>query len=109
MKTEWPILLAVMLLASSETVQAQFTYTSDNGAITLTEYTGSGGVSDTSRNSRPELTARAQFTKSPPVTLIGNVSVKGIAGTYDSPFQISLDGDRWLLSTSYKEEHTDVN
>jgi hypothetical protein len=36
-------LLAVMLLALSATAQAQFNYTTYNGAINITYYTGSGG------------------------------------------------------------------
>jgi hypothetical protein len=36
--------LAVLLLALPVTVQAQFTYTNINGAITITGYTGSNGV-----------------------------------------------------------------
>jgi hypothetical protein len=48
------------------------------------------------------------------VTLSGNVSTKrmNITGdiweSYDTPFRVSLDGDRWLMSTSYKNEHIDV-
>jgi BspA type Leucine rich repeat region (6 copies) len=37
-------LLAAALLALPAAVQAQFTYTTANGAITITGYTGSGGV-----------------------------------------------------------------
>ena len=44
MKTTWNCLLVLLLLAAPAAVQAQFTYTTNNGAITLTGYTGSGGA-----------------------------------------------------------------
>ena len=44
MKTKWPALLALLLLAAPAAVQAQFEYTTNNGAITLTNYTGAGGA-----------------------------------------------------------------
>ena len=37
------ILLLLLLLAAPAVVQAQFTYTTSNGTITITGYTGSGG------------------------------------------------------------------
>jgi uncharacterized repeat protein (TIGR03803 family) len=43
MKTTWPWLLASLLLASSA-AQAQFTFTTNNGAIAITGYSGAGGV-----------------------------------------------------------------
>ncbi len=43
MKTTWPILLGPLLLAAPA-AQAQFDYTTANGAITITGYTGSGGA-----------------------------------------------------------------
>ena len=41
----WPtrILLALLLVAPPWVAQAQFTYTTNDGAITITKYTGSGG------------------------------------------------------------------
>src|SRR5712691_4247888 len=42
MKTK-NIVLALALLALPAVVQAQFTYTTNNGAITITGYTGPGG------------------------------------------------------------------
>jgi hypothetical protein len=44
MKTTSPVLLALLLLAATGAAQAQFTYTTNNGAITLAGYTGSGGA-----------------------------------------------------------------
>jgi hypothetical protein len=44
MKTTWSVLLALLLPAAPAAVQAQFTYTTNNGAITLSEYTGRGGA-----------------------------------------------------------------
>ena len=44
MKRKWPILLGLLLLAAPAAVHAQFTYTTNNGAITLTGYTGTGGA-----------------------------------------------------------------
>src|ERR1022692_2595699 len=46
MKTNWiqTCLLAAVLLALPITVQAQFTYTTNNGTISITGYTGSGGA-----------------------------------------------------------------
>jgi hypothetical protein len=43
MKRICPVLLASLLL-SAPAVQAQFTFTTNNGAITITGYTGSGGT-----------------------------------------------------------------
>src|SRR5205085_12223472 len=43
MKTK-NIVLALALLALPAVVQAQFYYTTNNGAITITAYTGPGGV-----------------------------------------------------------------
>src|SRR6266446_4190095 len=43
MKTK-NIILALALLALPAVVQAQFNYTTNNGAITITAYTGPGGV-----------------------------------------------------------------
>ena len=43
MKRTWPVLLGLLLLAAPA-VQAQFTYTTNNGAITLTAYSGAGGA-----------------------------------------------------------------
>jgi hypothetical protein len=43
-KTTWPILLGLLLLAAPAAVQAQFDYATNNGAITLTAYTGAGGA-----------------------------------------------------------------
>jgi hypothetical protein len=40
----WLILLALLLLALPAVVQAQFTFTTNNGAITIIKYTGSGGA-----------------------------------------------------------------
>src|ERR1035438_9088035 len=37
-------LVALLLLAAPVMVQAQFTYTTNNGAITITGYTGPGGA-----------------------------------------------------------------
>jgi hypothetical protein len=44
MKTICPVLLGLLLLAAPAAVQAQFAYMTNNGAITLTEYTGAGGA-----------------------------------------------------------------
>ena len=44
MKKTWPVLFSLLLLAASADVQAQFTYTTNNGVITLTQYTGGGGA-----------------------------------------------------------------
>jgi len=44
MRTTSAVLLALLLLAAPGAAQAQFTYTTNNGAITLAEYTGSGGA-----------------------------------------------------------------
>jgi hypothetical protein len=44
MKKTWIVLLALLLLAAPSAVQAQFTYTTNNGAITLAIYTGAGGA-----------------------------------------------------------------
>jgi hypothetical protein len=44
MKTTWPILLGLLLLAAPAAVQAQLYYATNNGAITLTEYNGAGGA-----------------------------------------------------------------
>jgi hypothetical protein len=44
MKRIWPILFGLLLLAAPTAVQAQFTYTTNNGAITLDAYTGAGGA-----------------------------------------------------------------
>ena len=41
MKTSLKVLLRLMLLALPAVVQAQFSYTTNNGAITITGYTGS--------------------------------------------------------------------
>jgi hypothetical protein len=38
------LLLALFLLALPPAIQAQFTYTTDNGTITITRYTGPGGA-----------------------------------------------------------------
>ena len=43
-KATWPILLGLLLLTAPAAVQAQFIYATNNGAITLTEYTGAGGA-----------------------------------------------------------------
>jgi len=42
-KTSRPLLLVLLLLAAPAAVQAQFTYTTDAGAITIAGYTGPGG------------------------------------------------------------------
>ena len=39
----WCLLPLLLLLALPAAVQAQFTYTNNNGAITITGYTGPGG------------------------------------------------------------------
>jgi hypothetical protein len=44
MKRTWPILLGLLLLAAPAAVHAQFTYTTNNGMITLAKYTGFGGA-----------------------------------------------------------------
>ena len=45
MKTCFRVLLPLLLLlALPAAVQAQFTYTTNNGAITITGYTGPGGA-----------------------------------------------------------------
>jgi len=43
MKTIWTVLLAAVLQGAPVAVRAQFTYTTNNGAITLAGYGGSGG------------------------------------------------------------------
>ena len=43
-KATWPIRLGLLLLTAPAAVQAQFSYATNNGAITLTEYTGAGGA-----------------------------------------------------------------
>jgi hypothetical protein len=43
MKRIWRAVLGLLLLTAA-TAQAQFTWTTNNGAITITGYTGSGGV-----------------------------------------------------------------
>jgi hypothetical protein len=40
------LVLASSLLTLPAVVQAQFTYTTNNGTITITKYTGPGGVVD---------------------------------------------------------------
>jgi hypothetical protein len=40
MKTTWSLLLVLLLLAAPAAVQAQFTYTTNNGAITETRTYG---------------------------------------------------------------------
>ena len=48
------------------------------------------------------------------VTLNGAVDVKMMDGSgaitlsYNTPFRISVDGNRWIMSTSYLKEHVDV-
>jgi hypothetical protein len=37
------VLTTVLLLTWARTARAQFTFTTNNGAITVTEYTGAGG------------------------------------------------------------------
>jgi hypothetical protein len=44
MKGTWPILLLLLLLAEMRTAQAQFTCTTNAGVITITGYSGAGGV-----------------------------------------------------------------
>jgi hypothetical protein len=39
-----PVLTAVLILATPAALQAQFTFTTNNGTITITGYTGTGGV-----------------------------------------------------------------
>ena len=39
-----PVLTAVLILATPAALQAQFTFTTNNGTITITGYTGRGGV-----------------------------------------------------------------
>jgi hypothetical protein len=45
-KTTWPILLGLLLLAAPAAVRAQYTYTNnaDGVSITITGYTGHGGA-----------------------------------------------------------------
>jgi hypothetical protein len=43
MKTTWPVLLVWLLLAAP-VAQAQFTYTTNSGVITLAAYTGGAGT-----------------------------------------------------------------
>jgi hypothetical protein len=43
-KSGFSRLLAFLMLVSPLTLQAQFNYTTDNGAVTITKYTGSGGA-----------------------------------------------------------------
>jgi hypothetical protein len=40
MKTFWPALLVLLLFAAPTVVQAQFSYTTNDGAITITAYLG---------------------------------------------------------------------
>ena len=44
MKTAAKLFAAVLLLTLPAVVQAQFNYTTDNGTITITGYTGPGGA-----------------------------------------------------------------
>jgi PKD repeat protein len=44
MKRTWLVLLGLLLLAMPAAVQAQFTYTTNLGTITIASYTGSGGA-----------------------------------------------------------------
>ena len=44
MKRTLPVLLGLLIMASPAAVQAQFTYTTNNGTIALAAYTGSGGA-----------------------------------------------------------------
>jgi hypothetical protein len=44
MKTRFKVVLPLLLLALPPVAQAQFTYTTNNGTITITGYTGPGGV-----------------------------------------------------------------
>ena len=44
MKTIGSVLLALLLLSAPEAVQAQFTYTTNNGAITIAGYAGADGA-----------------------------------------------------------------
>ena len=44
MKTSFKLLLPLLLLALPAVVHAQFTFTTNNGAITITGYTGTGGA-----------------------------------------------------------------
>ena len=44
MKRTWPFLLGLVLFAAPAAVQAQFTYTTNSGGITLAAYTGTGAA-----------------------------------------------------------------
>jgi hypothetical protein len=55
------LLPLLLLLSLPAVVQAQFTFTTNNGAITITDYTGSGGV-----------VVIPSATNGYPVTCIGN-------------------------------------
>jgi hypothetical protein len=44
MKRTWPVLLGLLLLGAPAAVQAQFSYTTNAGAITITGYSGHGGA-----------------------------------------------------------------
>ena len=44
MKSIWPVLFALLLLAAPAAVQAQFAYATNNGVIILTGYNGTAGT-----------------------------------------------------------------
>jgi PKD repeat protein len=61
MKTTWPFLFVLLLLAVPG-AQAQFEYTTNNGTITITQYTGPGGaVSIPSQTNNLPVTSIAGF------------------------------------------------
>jgi nicotinamide mononucleotide (NMN) deamidase PncC len=52
MKPSFTVLLLLLLLTLPAVVQAQFTFTTNNGAITITGYTGPGGATGAAQWSR---------------------------------------------------------
>ena len=92
MRTTWTVLLVLLLLAAPATVQAQFTYTTNYGAITRAKYTGSGGavvisnfVTSIGTNAFADCTGLTSVTIPASVTNIGNSAFSdctGLASVY---------------------------
>ena len=78
--------MALLLLAAPPAVQAQFTYTTNNGAITLAQYTGSGGAVVIS-NFVTSIGIRAFYnvTSLTSVTIPGSVASVGEEAFYNCP------------------------
>lgn len=83
------VLTALLVLALPLSGWAQFNYTTNNGAITITGYTGSGGPSYTSLNGvlfNKTLTTHIQYPQ-------------GLAGAYTIPGSVTSIGDSAFASS----------